>query len=161
MLCQFLLLKRRESAICIHISPPSWTSLPPHSHPACYPTTLGHHCAIQRVLTSYRFYIWWYIYGEGNGNALQYTCLENPMDGGAWQAAVHGVAKSQTRLKRLSISGSIFMSNLNSKFIPLTPSHPVSTLLFSAHASLFLPWNQIYLYHVSRFHIHALIYDIC
>ena len=32
--------------------------------------------------------------GEGNGNPLQYSCLENPMDGGAWWAAVHGVAKS-------------------------------------------------------------------
>ena len=36
--------------------------------------------------------------GEGNGTPLQYCCLENPMDGGAWWAAVHGVAKSQTRL---------------------------------------------------------------
>ena len=35
---------------------------------------------------------------EGNGNPLQYSCLENPMDGGAWWAIVHGVAKSQTRL---------------------------------------------------------------
>ena len=35
---------------------------------------------------------------EGNGTPLQYSCLENPMDGGAWEAAVHGVAKSQTRL---------------------------------------------------------------
>ena len=34
--------------------------------------------------------------GEGNGNTLQYSCLENPMDGGAWQATVHGVAKNQT-----------------------------------------------------------------
>ena len=34
--------------------------------------------------------------GEGNGNPLQYSCLENPMDGGAWQATVHGVAKSRT-----------------------------------------------------------------
>ena len=34
--------------------------------------------------------------GEGNGNPLQYSCLENPMDGGAWWAAVHGVAKSRT-----------------------------------------------------------------
>ena len=34
--------------------------------------------------------------GEGNGNPLQYSCLENPMDGGAWRAAVHGVAKSRT-----------------------------------------------------------------
>ena len=37
--------------------------------------------------------------GEGNGNLLQYSCLENPMDGRAWQATVHGVAKSQTRLR--------------------------------------------------------------
>ena len=37
-------------------------------------------------------------YGEGNGSPLQYSCLENPMDGGAWWAAVHRVAKSQTRL---------------------------------------------------------------
>ena len=36
--------------------------------------------------------------GEGNGNPLQYSCLENPMDRGAWQAAVHGVTKSWTRL---------------------------------------------------------------
>ena len=36
--------------------------------------------------------------GEGNGNPLQYSCLENPIDGGAWQATVHGVAKSRTRL---------------------------------------------------------------
>ena len=39
--------------------------------------------------------------GEGNGNPLQYSCLENPTDGGAWQATVHGVAKSQTRLNEL------------------------------------------------------------
>ena len=36
--------------------------------------------------------------GEGNGTPLQYSCLENPMDGGAWWAAVHGVAKSRTKL---------------------------------------------------------------
>ena len=36
------------------------------------------------------------IHGEGNCNTLQYSCLENPMDGGAWWAAVHGVARSQT-----------------------------------------------------------------
>ena len=42
-------------------------------------------------------------YGEGNGNPLQYSCLENPADGGAWWAAVHRVAQSRTRLKRLSM----------------------------------------------------------
>ena len=36
--------------------------------------------------------------GEGNGNPLQYSCLENPMDRGPWQATVHGVTKSWTRL---------------------------------------------------------------
>ena len=36
--------------------------------------------------------------GEGNGNPLQYSCLENPMEGGGWWATVHGVAKSRTRL---------------------------------------------------------------
>ena len=44
--------------------------------------------------------------GEGSGNLLQYSCLGNPMDGGAWWAAVHGVAESQTQLKRLSSSRS-------------------------------------------------------
>ena len=37
--------------------------------------------------------------GEGNGNPFQYSCLENPMDRGAWWATVHGVAKTQTRLR--------------------------------------------------------------
>ena len=36
--------------------------------------------------------------GEGNGNLLRYSCLENPMDRGAWWATVHGVAQSRTRL---------------------------------------------------------------
>ena len=36
------------------------------------------------------------VLGEGNGNPLQYSCLENPMDGGAWWTAVHGLSKSQT-----------------------------------------------------------------
>ena len=40
--------------------------------------------------------------GEGHGNPLQYSCLENPMDRGAWRATVHGVTKCQTRLTRLS-----------------------------------------------------------
>ena len=44
--------------------------------------------------------------GEGNGNPLQCSCLENPRDGGAWWAAIYGVAQSRTQLKRLSSSSS-------------------------------------------------------
>ena len=42
--------------------------------------------------------------GEGNGTLLQYSCLENPMEGGAWKAAVHGVAEGQTRLSDFSFT---------------------------------------------------------
>ena len=45
--------------------------------------------------------------GEGNGNPLQGSCLENPRDGGAWWAAIYGVPQSRTRLKRLSSSSSV------------------------------------------------------
>ena len=48
--------------------------------------------------------------GEGNGNPLQCSCLENPRDGGAWWAAVYGVAQSWTRLKRHSSSSSLVIS---------------------------------------------------
>ena len=50
--------------------------------------------------------------GEGNGNPLQCSCLENPRDGGAWWAAICGVAQSQTRLKRLSRSSSSSSSSM-------------------------------------------------
>ena len=55
--------------------------------------------------------------GEGNGNLLQCSCLENPRDGGAWWAAAYGVAQSRTRLKRLSSSSS---SSLSSHHNPST-----------------------------------------
>ena len=77
--------------------------------------------------------------GEGNGNLLQCSCLENPRDGGAWWAAVSGVAQSRTWLKWLSSSSSsIYMS------IPISPSIPpslpplVSIHLCSTSVSLFL-----------------------
>ena len=44
------------------------------------------------------------VYGEGNGNPLQYSCLENLMDGGAWKAAVHGVAEGQTPLSNFTFT---------------------------------------------------------
>ena len=55
-----------------------------HVSCSCSPSTIQWHvCALL---------------GEGNGTPLQYSCLENPMDGEAWWAAVHGVARSRTRL---------------------------------------------------------------
>ena len=55
-------------------------------------------------------------FGEGNGNPLQYSCLKNPRDGGAWWAAISGVTQSRTRLKRLSSS---IGSELIAKLTPL------------------------------------------
>ena len=43
-------------------------------------------------------------FGEGKGTQLQYSCLENPMDGGAWKAAVHGVAEGRTRLSEFTFT---------------------------------------------------------
>ena len=57
--------------------------------------------------------------GGGHGNPIQYSCLENPMDRGAWRAIVHGVTKSQTQLKRMSthtqVSNRITLSHKRAK----------------------------------------------
>ena len=53
--------------------------------------------------------------GEGNGNPVQYSCLENPMDGGAWWATVHGVAKSWTRLSDFTFTFTFKDSSLSRK----------------------------------------------
>ena len=52
--------------------------------------------------------------GEGNGTPLQYSCLENPVDRGAWWAAVHGVAQTWIQLKRLGMHACIVEGNGNS-----------------------------------------------
>ena len=51
--------------------------------------------------------------GEGHGNQLQYSCLKNPMDRGAWRAVVHGVTKSQTQLSDLHCTSLHFTRNPN------------------------------------------------
>ena len=56
--------------------------------------------------------------GEGDGNPLQYSCLENPRDEGAWWAIVYGVAQSRTRLKRLSSSSSSMLMSSGKNSIP-------------------------------------------
>ena len=53
--------------------------------------------------------------GEGNGNSLQYSCLENPMDRGSWQAPVRGVVKSWTRLSDFTSLSSLALTNSFSK----------------------------------------------
>ena len=59
--------------------------------------------------------------GEGNGNPFQYPCLENSMDGGAWQAAVHGVPKSRTQLSDIYL----FPQRLYfSREVIIRPIHP-------------------------------------
>ena len=105
------------------------------SHLVCY-IILRFPCAIQQIFVGYPYEKQWWIHiisnflttppplhfplktissyisrekhylREYNGNPLQYSCLENPMDGGTWQAAILGVAQSRTRLKRLSCSSS-------------------------------------------------------
>ena len=66
--------------------------------------------------------------GEGNGNPLQCSCLENPRDRGAWWAAVYGVAQSRTRLKRLSSSSSssIHPQHLSMPLVVLSHSRAAS-----------------------------------
>ena len=73
---------------------------------------------------------------EGNGNPLQCSCLENPRDGGAWWAAVYGVAQSRTRLKRLSSSSMwhplIELSHLSNLLQMLNDNRMVDAEFFGA-----------------------------
>ena len=66
--------------------------------------------------------------GEGNGNPLQCSCLENPRDGGAWWASVYGVAQSRTWLKRLSSSSSSIYVTISCRALcdPIDGSPPGS-----------------------------------
>jgi len=73
--------------------------------------------------------------GEGNGNPLQCSCLENPRDMGAWWAAVCGVAQSRTRLKRLSSSSSVSFHVIFSIHLTLSSPLPMPISLFSMSVS--------------------------
>ena len=83
--------------------------------------------------------------GEGNGNPLQYSCLENPRDGGAWWAAVYGVAQSWIRLKWLSSSiiGSLWEMGINS----VTSEISVKSLIFSKSSSLQLLDAEVFIFY--------------
>ena len=93
--------------------------------------------------------------GEGNGNPLQCSCLENPRDRGAWWAAVYGVTQSWTWLKWLinSSSSTIFLSFL---FFFLQSSHTALILLYLSHFfALYFLWSTVSILKIS------LIYDLC
>ena len=82
--------------------------------------------------------------GEGNGNPLQCSCLENPRDWGAWWAAVHGVAQSRTRLKRLSSSSSIVDLGVRSDLAvknPLANAHRHKRHRFNPRVGT-IPWRR-------------------
>jgi len=72
--------------------------------------------------------------GEGNGNPLQCSCLENPRDGGAWWAAVYGVSQSRTWLKRLSSSS----SNSNPNFFILVLTWYIFSHFYSSSICIFI-----------------------
>ena len=99
-----------EKEIATHSSVLAWR-IPGTGEPGGLPSTGSHRvrhdwsdaAAAAAVFTG----------GEGNGNPLQCSCIENPRDGGAWWAAVYGVTQSRTRLKWLS-------SSSNSKFCTLS-----------------------------------------
>ena len=76
--------------------------------------------------------------GEGNGDPLQYSCLENPRDGGAWWAAVYGIAQGQTQLKRLSSSSSNCAQNF------------ISIVSFNSHNRLYMGSLLYYLHYLNR-----------
>ena len=98
--------------------------------------------------------------GEGNGNPLQYSCLENPMDGGAWWATVHGVAKSQIRLRDFTFTLSILWHCLSLGLeLKLTFSSPVATAEFSKFAGILsaaLSQHHVLGFEISQLEFHHL-----
>ena len=95
---------QHKSAVITHISlPPGPPSpLPPYPSRSSQSTRLG---SLHYTAASYQpSILHMIVYGEGNDTPLRYSCLENPMDGGAWSAAVHGVVKSQTQLSNFTFT---------------------------------------------------------
>ena len=85
--------------------------------------------------------------GEGNGNPLQCSCLQNPRDRGAWWAAVHGVAQSQTRLQRLTSSSSSSsvesLSHVRIFVTPWTAAHQASVSITNSWSLLILMSKEL------------------
>ena len=99
-----------DYTMAIHSSTPAW-KIPWVEDPVgCHPWGLEESDTAERLHFHYSLSCT----GEGNGNPLQCSCLENPRDGGAWWASVYGVAQSRTRLKRLSCSREAGEMNMQS-----------------------------------------------
>ena len=125
----FLVLSCMSCLYILEINPLSVVSFAiifSHSE-SCLFTLLIVSFAVQKLLSLIKSHLFTFVFifitlgdgREGNGTPLQYSCLENPRDGGAWWAAVYGVAQSRTQLKRLS-------SSINNSFHyspPLTSIH--------------------------------------
>ena len=94
--------------------------------------------------------------GEGNGNPLQYSCLENPRDGGAWQATVQGVAKSWTRLRDFictflsDLSGSLWGLMWCVNIFPPHKTHPNRPLVIRSFFFVFSSVTHSMLFPISR-----------
>ena len=95
--------------------------------------------------------------GEGNGNPLQYSCLESPVDKGAWWAAVYGVAQSRTRLKQLSSSSRSSNSHgyNESCYMRLSNFKYKVMLLTKVNCTNLYPHQQ----YISEFLLFVLIYN--
>ena len=91
--------------------------------------------------------------GEGNGNPLQYSYLENPMDRGSWQATIHGVTKSWTRLKQLS---NIAQSDLAHVHTQTLPGHDVPIFVHDEFVFFFVLFCFYKFYFIFKLYITVL-----
>ena len=141
----YSVVQQCESVVNIHISSLSRASLPPrHSHlpklsqstelPVRYSST--HQLFISHMV----LYICQCYSRRRQWQPLQCSCLQNPRDGGAWWAAVYGVAQSRTRLKRLSISSSSATLSLHTSLSLLPLPHVHKSILC---VSISIPVLQI------------------
>ena len=93
--------------------------------------------------------------GEGNGNPLQYSCLGNPMDGGAWWAAVHGVARSRTRLSSFTFTFHFHALEKATAPTPVLPPGQSQGAWWAAVHGVTKSWTRLSNF-TFTFHFHAL-----